>query len=233
MLKDDIIQSAFQLFSEKGYEKTTINEIIKSVGCSKGGFYHHFTSKEEILSEIVDLYMNQIKDAYEKHLYKSSEDTLTLLNKVFITINDYKRKQFDKWPQLANLFNHQESHNLLYKMGIEFEHMTADIYERLLLRAMDEGVFQVKQPKALAGLWAREMLRIYGDFTRLILDYSEEAYKNMLDTLDFAESVINAQILDCQVDKPIQLKDEAVAYIELGRKQYEKMKDQVDGWKKD
>ncbi|MHC5229212.1 TetR/AcrR family transcriptional regulator [Enterococcus sp. LJL99] len=40
---------ALQLFLEKGYEKTTITDIMKKTNLSKGGMYHHFSSKEQIL----------------------------------------------------------------------------------------------------------------------------------------------------------------------------------------
>lgn len=48
-IKDKIIQTAWELFLEKGYEGTTLNEIIKASNSSRGAFYHHFHSKEELL----------------------------------------------------------------------------------------------------------------------------------------------------------------------------------------
>lgn len=49
-----IIQSAQALFIENGYEKTSINSIMKRVGAAKGSFYRHFDSKEDVLGAIVD-----------------------------------------------------------------------------------------------------------------------------------------------------------------------------------
>ena len=51
-LKDKIIDSAYELFAENGYDKTTVADIINKAGCSKGGFYHHFKSKFEIIEAI-------------------------------------------------------------------------------------------------------------------------------------------------------------------------------------
>lgn len=47
-LRDEIIHESMKLFSLKGYVNTGINEIIESVHSSKGGFYNHFASKEEL-----------------------------------------------------------------------------------------------------------------------------------------------------------------------------------------
>jgi TetR/AcrR family transcriptional repressor of nem operon len=47
-LKDRIVHEALRQFSTKGFMSTTINDILEAVGTSKGGFYNHFKSKEEL-----------------------------------------------------------------------------------------------------------------------------------------------------------------------------------------
>jgi TetR/AcrR family transcriptional repressor of nem operon len=47
-LKDKIIHESLRQFSTKGYMSTSINDILKAVGTSKGGFYNYFKSKEEL-----------------------------------------------------------------------------------------------------------------------------------------------------------------------------------------
>ena len=43
-----ILDSARRLFAEKGYEKTSIQDILNDLGLSKGGLYHHFKSDDSI-----------------------------------------------------------------------------------------------------------------------------------------------------------------------------------------
>jgi AcrR family transcriptional regulator len=43
--KEKILESAFDLFSSRGYDKVSLNEIIEKAGVSKGGLFHHFDSK--------------------------------------------------------------------------------------------------------------------------------------------------------------------------------------------
>ena len=47
-----IIDAAEKLFYKKGYEQTSVQDIISSLGLSKGGFYHHFDSKLALLEAI-------------------------------------------------------------------------------------------------------------------------------------------------------------------------------------
>ena len=46
---DDIVNAAVEEFLEKGYDGTSMDAIARRAGISKGGLYHHFDSKEQIL----------------------------------------------------------------------------------------------------------------------------------------------------------------------------------------
>ncbi len=52
--KAEIIHVAEELFCRGGYQKTSLNDILERVGCSKGSFYHHFETKLQLLGEISD-----------------------------------------------------------------------------------------------------------------------------------------------------------------------------------
>lgn len=64
-LKQQIIETAWGLFWEKGYEKTTVNDIIEAVGTSKGGFYYHFSAKEDLLNALYSVFDREYKKFYE------------------------------------------------------------------------------------------------------------------------------------------------------------------------
>ena len=49
-----ILDTAARLFTQKGYDKTTLQDIIDATKLSKGAIYHHFASKEAILIDAVD-----------------------------------------------------------------------------------------------------------------------------------------------------------------------------------
>lgn len=50
-----ILEAATKTFSEKGYEESTILDIVANMeGLTRGAFYHHFKSKEDVLNELLD-----------------------------------------------------------------------------------------------------------------------------------------------------------------------------------
>lgn len=61
-LRDRIIETALTLFDEKGYHGVSVNEIVQKANTSKGGFYYHFTSKEELLFVIHDVFITHALD---------------------------------------------------------------------------------------------------------------------------------------------------------------------------
>src|SRR6185369_11631570 len=52
--KEKIVQAAIRLFQERGYEKTTSNDIASEAGVSVGSFYVYFTDKRQLLLTIFD-----------------------------------------------------------------------------------------------------------------------------------------------------------------------------------
>lgn len=49
---DELMDAAQQLFIDKGYDATTVSDIVRDAEVAKGTFYHYFTSKNEILSAL-------------------------------------------------------------------------------------------------------------------------------------------------------------------------------------
>lgn len=53
--KKDIVKKAYELFITKGYENTSVDDIIAKAKIAKGTFYYHFDSKEQMLEEVVNM----------------------------------------------------------------------------------------------------------------------------------------------------------------------------------
>ena len=49
--KSQLIATAIELFKKNGYDKVTIDDICRGVGITRGAYYYHFNSKEELLSD--------------------------------------------------------------------------------------------------------------------------------------------------------------------------------------
>jgi TetR/AcrR family transcriptional regulator, cholesterol catabolism regulator len=62
--RQEILRTAARLFQEQGYHATSMNDVAAALKLSKGGLYHHFQSKDEILFQI----MNHAMDITEERV---------------------------------------------------------------------------------------------------------------------------------------------------------------------
>src|SRR5437764_5226396 len=62
--RQEILRTAARLFQQRGYDATSMNDVAAALKLSKGGLYHHFQSKDEILFEI----MNHAMDLTEERV---------------------------------------------------------------------------------------------------------------------------------------------------------------------
>lgn len=101
-----ILDAALKLFCEKGYEETTVLDIINNMGgMTRGAFYHHFKSKEEVLNALKDRFNKEITP-FEK---VRQRDDLNGLEKLRVAImeaitmeNDNKRLSLALMPLLES-----------------------------------------------------------------------------------------------------------------------------------
>lgn len=75
--KQKIIDVAWALFREKGFEKTTVDDILKGANVSKGTFYHYFNGKDALLSTLADLF-----DEFYHELHDTIDPELNSVDKL-------------------------------------------------------------------------------------------------------------------------------------------------------
>ena len=57
--KKELLKIAYRMFIEKGYDNTSIDEIIAEAGIAKGTYYYHFLSKEATLEAVIDMMISE------------------------------------------------------------------------------------------------------------------------------------------------------------------------------
>jgi AcrR family transcriptional regulator len=88
--KEEIIDTAQNLFIEKGFAETKISDIVKKLKVSQGVFYYYFKSKEEIVDYIVDRYIKLISVDTSDIIKNNKIDTakkLSELSEIQLKIN--------------------------------------------------------------------------------------------------------------------------------------------------
>ncbi|HTT76123.1 MAG TPA: TetR/AcrR family transcriptional regulator [Candidatus Binataceae bacterium] len=74
--KEKLLEAAKRLMLKKGCTATTIDDICKAAGFTKGGFFHHFESKEQLAEEVLDRFFTLQQESIAKGGYRKHKDPL-------------------------------------------------------------------------------------------------------------------------------------------------------------
>lgn len=145
-----IVDAARKVFLEKGYERTTIEDVEQASGVTRGTIYYHFKGKEEIYISVLSCGLRLLRDELRWTLRDRSASPEELVGRFF-----------DKYCEFAR--THKEYMDILdhFHSGWETEHeLPKDLVEevnRLFFECINEavsvvelgikqGVFAVKDP---------------------------------------------------------------------------------------
>jgi TetR/AcrR family transcriptional repressor of nem operon len=85
-LKEKIIHESLKLFSLNGFLSTSILDIISAAETSKGGFYNHFTSKEDLFYQVLD----ESRKIWRERNLKGLDETEDSINKIKTLLANYR-----------------------------------------------------------------------------------------------------------------------------------------------
>ena len=151
--KKEIMEKAFQLFSKKGYNQTSVSDISKASGYSKGHIYYHFKNKELLF---VLLAQQTMKDWHEKWMKKEST-YLTATEKLYgialHVLYNYQTPLLRAGQELASNPNSTpHSVKQLYNLG----QIPMGAYQSILQEGIDSGEFtagSINEWTILIGTW--------------------------------------------------------------------------------
>lgn len=105
--KQEILNTAEMLFCRKGYEQTSIQDILDCLHTSKGSFYHHYVSKESVLEGICLKRAEQIYQTVSD-LLNPDEDVISSLNLLLSGIIPFRDEKLSFLMMLLPIFRTTE-----------------------------------------------------------------------------------------------------------------------------
>lgn len=184
-LRQTILEKAFELFYEKGYEETTISDIIKRADISRGSFYYHFKGKDELLNSVADLLDEQyvlLENEFPEEL--NCYEKLVYMNTVVHTYIEHNIP----YGLIANQYSQQ-----LVKTGGNNLLDRNRYYFILMHKLIEEGK---REGSITADKTTSEIVRFYSMCERALVtdwcmkngeyslgEYSREVFHCMIDTI--------------------------------------------------
>lgn len=183
--KDKIIEAAWNLFHEKGYEETTIEDIIAAANISKGSFYYNFNRKDELLDTLAIIFDNEYEKLKEQ--MKPEQNCFDKLLYMNLQMHEFIEKQIDV-SILSSLYATQ-----LYSKGNSNLLDQNRVYYKFLSEVIEEGQ---KRGEIIKSKSVREISKFYSLCERALIsdwclekgnyslvEYSKEYFSSMIQVL--------------------------------------------------
>lgn len=145
---EQILSAASKLFLKKGYESTSIQDIINALdGLSKGAIYHHFKSKEEIILAVVNRLETDLFETCEKIAGKTG---LTGLEKLrAIMLSSLKAPRQRQLAETVPTILHNPKF-LALQLENGYQELAPKVFAPLLRQGIEDGSIQTEYPEELA-----------------------------------------------------------------------------------
>lgn len=135
-----ILDRALQLFTSKGYESVRVEDILIEEKLSKGGFYHYFKSKEEVLREIIRKEIERIL-----HVPEKNQDPLTRLLEIFHSGSQWLGAEAGV---LSTLNSYSAKSLYLDELESQFEKILKPSLADIISQGISKGLFRKCEPES-------------------------------------------------------------------------------------
>ena len=140
--RSELIATAQQLFYTKGYERTSVSDIVKAVGVAQGTFYYYFDSKQAILEALVAELTAQQHVLYEAIVADETLNAIQKWTRAVQVIGDWKIERKAELLALARVILKDENVLLRHKLRTQKVQMAAPILTEIIVQGIAEGVFE-------------------------------------------------------------------------------------------
>ena len=144
--KNEFLEAAQALFNEKGFENTSVDDIVQRMGVAKGLFYYYFKSKEELLKIIVDRLIDEIESSVSAVMEKRGISALERFRELIMANSDVA----SRCKMLIAYFHQERNQAIHLSMESRSRDFLIPVMERIIEQGNQEGLFKVVYPHETA-----------------------------------------------------------------------------------
>lgn len=138
--KERILNESRRLFFEKGYETTSIQDILSALDIAKGTFYHHFQSKEELLEEIAVQFSKEAHTAMQAEIGDLAEGSgLEKIRQALIVARNWKKGKSEEIRFLLESLFSTSNLQLRDKIRRKSVDLSFPLFASLIVEGQQDG----------------------------------------------------------------------------------------------
>lgn len=176
--KQEMIDVAWSLFIEKGYEAVSVRDILDVVKGHPGMFYYYFASKQEIYNEAMRQMIQRELDIRTQIICDKSKPILVRAKEFLVQIQN-------SISSFYKAFNNPD--NSAYQLKVVFDFMTAlaEPVSQFMLEATEEGIIPHEAGVELETAYPMALFLIHGCHGAIHIDDDGEIHNNLYYAIPF------------------------------------------------
>jgi len=209
--RSEFLDQAQELFIVRGYDNTSLNDVIAELGASKGAFYHYFPSKEALLEALATRIAQQALAQTQSVVNEPGLDPLARLNALLTASRQFKLDMADQgWAIFAALFR-PENQILYQRIAAAWEALFRPMLTKLIAEGVKERVFNTFDPEGVGDMLQHLVSTTYPIVASAIAAPTEKQRKAVITTFER-----RLRLHGIAIDRILGLADGSVRLVEPG-----------------
>ena len=150
--RNEILDVAQRFFYTKGYEQTSVHDIIDQVGIAKGTFYHYFGSKVELLDELIERMTDQVMAIIEPVVADENLAAAAKFRQFFNVSAGWKAQSKAFLLDILRPYYADDNAVFRHKMMAVGTTRIAPLLTRIVRQGVAEGAFDTDYPDEIGGI---------------------------------------------------------------------------------
>ena len=141
--KEQILDVSLSLFLEKGYDNTSISDILSNLNIARGTLYYHFESKEAIMDEIIERSIKSVIEEAKGIVFRKG---MTVQEKMFTLFSSTSMKRLSGRELMIDYLNQPQNALFHEKINRSFIQKIVPLLGDIIKEGVEEGTFNNAYP---------------------------------------------------------------------------------------
>jgi AcrR family transcriptional regulator len=151
--KQEFLQAALDLFSKRGYESTSVQDILNAVGVTKGAFYYYFKSKEEVVDELLGSFRTDMHRILSDVLADGSLNPLEKVVAMDARCLRHRLENRDYFERIYNTLMSIGNAKLRHKLNDDGGRRILPLFRQAIVEGAEKGLLDIPVPEETAELY--------------------------------------------------------------------------------